>query len=213
MPAWCPAWMMWCASAMLIFKLFPSGVKTTEDYLLLILSFSSSLCLNTDQPFQSSLSGFSLLPGHQQHPSESAPPRSSSAWAWFSVALSLYSVSEASLAAFHRHSIQIFPPVNSSFDRLKISHHGSSLFHAFPSPDYIMSALRARNKISWLYYHPGSLAMCGKHRGLWLITGSWGTGRQHGKKLLIPSLLSTPHCLPSLPVINDFSSRLPPSFP
>ena len=172
MPARCPAWMMWCVCFHVDFHATVSPFRRENNWGLFAslsfffgpLVFSSLTPALPKAVCQGSLSCQATSNILLNLP---LSRRSSSAWAWLSVALFIYPISGSFFLAV---SCTItpsrpLPPMNSYFYRLAF-HHSLviSLPFIFPFPRLHYEYFKGQKQ--------NLLTVLGAYRGLWLITGS-----------------------------------------
>ena len=147
-------------------------------YFSFFLFWPSCVFITDFSPSKSSLSGFSLLPGHQQHATESAPLKEELICIGLILSCTVHFLSFWKLllsCLLHYHSIQIFPPLEllgltgSHFTVLWSSHFHS--FVPFPKLHYEHLKGQTQNLLTVLLSPRELSNVLGAYGGLWLITG------------------------------------------
>lgn len=147
-------------------------------YFSFFLFWPSCVFITDFSPSKSSLSGFSLLPGHQQHPIESAPLKKELICIDLILSYTVHFLSFWKLllsCVLHYHSIQIFPTLEllgltgSHFTVLWSSHFHS--FVPFPKLHYEHFKGQTQNLLTVLSSPRELSNVFGAYGGLWLITG------------------------------------------
>ena len=133
------------------------------------LFWPSCVFITDSSPSKSSLSGFSLLPGHQQHPSESPPLKEEFICMGLTLSCTVHLPNFWKLllsCVLHYHSIPTFT-THELLGLYRLAFHHSlviSLPFIFPFPRLHYEYFKGHKQ--------NILTVLGAYRGLWLITGS-----------------------------------------